>query len=236
MSGRRKRILVVDDDEDIRAVLRGVLQRADFDVITAATGTEALQAVFDHRPDAMVLDIGLPDLHGFEVVRRVRELTDLPLLLLTARTMEQDKVRGLGLGADDYVTKPFSNAELVARIHAMLRRAPSEVQTPQVMVDGPLQLDLRSRVATLDGRRLDLTPTDWSLLVTFLANRHIVLSSGQLLNLAWGDPAAIGPDRVKYAVLRLRRRLGWDDPASSPIEAVRGFGYRYNGLEASARS
>jgi DNA-binding response OmpR family regulator len=226
---------VVDDDEDIRTVLLGVLQRADFDVITASTGTAALQAVFDHRPDAMVLDIGLPDLHGFEVVRRVRELTNLPLLLLTARTMEQDKVRGLGLGADDYVTKPFSNAELVARIHALLRRAPSEAEAPQVMVDGPLQLDLRARVATLDGRPVELTPTDWSLLVTFLSNRHIVLSTGQLLNLAWGDPAAIGPDRVKYAVLRLRRRLGWDDPASSPIEAVRGFGYRYNGLDPAAQ-
>jgi DNA-binding response OmpR family regulator len=233
MSERRKRVLAVDDDEDIRAVLLGVLQRADFEVITASTGTAALQAVFDHRPDAMVLDIGLPDLHGFEVVRRVRELTDLPLLLLTARTMEQDKVRGLGLGADDYVTKPFSNAELVARLHALLRRAPAGPDAPQVMVDGPLQLDLRSRVATLAGSPVELTPTDWSLLVTFLSNRHIVLSTGQLLNLAWGDPAAIGPDRVKYAVLRLRRRLGWNDPASSPIEAVRGFGYRYNGLDAS---
>jgi DNA-binding response OmpR family regulator len=222
----------VDDDDDIRSVLSAVLQRADFDVVTAGTGASALQALFDQRPDAMVLDLGLPDLHGFEVVRRVRELTNLPMLLLTARSMEQDKVRGLGLGADDYVTKPFSNAELIARIHALLRRSPAQAEAAQVMVDGPLELDLRSRVATLDGKTVELTPTDWSLLVTFLSNRHMVLSTGQLLNLAWGDPAAIGPDRVKYAVLRLRRRLGWDDPASSPIEAVRGFGYRYNGLEA----
>ena len=129
--GRR---LVVDDDADIRTILEGVLGRAGMDVIAAADGRQALRLLlFDHRPDAVVLDLGLPDLDGFEVLRRVRDLTDAPVLVLTARGLEADKLEGFGLGADDYVTKPFSNAELVARLHAVLRRAGPDSGTSHLL-------------------------------------------------------------------------------------------------------
>ena len=230
------RVLVVDDDDDIRTILTAVLERAGLTVTTAASGREALRRAFEDHPDLVVLDLGLPDLDGIEVLRRLRDMSDLPVLLLTARAGEGDKVTGLGTGADDYVTKPFSNAELVARVEALLRRvAGARPATADRLVDGPLVVDLRARTAHLDGERIELTPIDWNLLVTFLRHPGQVLDADQLLELAWADPHGIGPERVKFAVLRLRKRLGWQDPATSPIEAVRGFGYRYRGLAALER-
>lgn len=227
----RALVLVVDDDDDIRAVLRALLERAGLDVAEAADGREALRRTFEDRPQLVLLDLGLPDLDGFEVLRRLRDLSDLPVLVLTARGLERDKVDGLGLGADDYVTKPFSNAELVARVEALLRRAGTSSVTER-LTDGPLVVDLQARTVHLAGERVELSPIDWNLLVTFLRHRGQVLDARQLLEQAWADPIGVGPDRVKFAVLRLRKRLGWQDPATSPIEAVRGFGYRYRGTAA----
>jgi len=221
------RVLLVDDDDDIRTILTEVLHRADLDVVTAATGREALRRVFEDRPDLVVLDLGLPDLDGFEVLRRLRDMTELPVLVLTARGLERDKVEGLVLGADDYVTKPFSNAELVARVHALLRRAGTNADVADRLVDGDLVVDVRTKTVLLRDEPVALSPIDWNLLVTFLRHQGQVLSAEQLLEHAWADPIGVGPDRVKFAVLRLRRRLGWQDPDTSPIEAVRGFGYRY---------
>lgn len=229
----RRRVLVVDDDEDIRVILEAVLQRAGLDVVTAATGREALRRAFEDHPDLVVLDLGLPDLDGIEVLARLRDMSDLPVLVLTARDTEHDKVEGLVRGADDYVTKPFSNAELVARVEALLRRLTGvEQQVADRFVDGDLVVDLRARTAHLGGERVELSPTDWNLLVSFVRHPGQVLDAAQLLDLAWADPYGIGPERVKFAVLRLRKRLGWQDPATSPIEAVRGFGYRYRGMTA----
>lgn len=229
----RRRVLVVDDDEDIRVILEAVLQRAGLDVITAATGREALRRTFEDHPDLVILDLGLPDLDGLEVLARLRDMSDLPVLVLTARGLEQEKVEGFGRGADDYVTKPFSNAELIARVEALLRRlAGAEQDVAERFVDGDLVVDLRARTAHVGGERIELSPTDWNLLVSFVRHPGQVLDPAQLLDLAWADPYGIGPERVKFAVLRLRKRLGWQDPATSPIEAVRGFGYRYRGMQA----
>jgi DNA-binding response OmpR family regulator len=223
----RRTVLVVDDDADLRFVLGGVYERAGFVVHTAPDGRSALRTLFDHPCDLVVLDLGLPELDGLEVLGRIRELSDVPVLLLTARTREDDKVRGLMAGADDYLTKPFGNRELVARSVALLRRAgkPSSVTT--VLDDGQVVVDFATRTVVQDGREVRLTPTEWNLLVAFIQHPNIVLSATQLLELAWHDPFGIGPERVKFAVMRLRRRLGWSDPFTSPIEAVRGFGYRY---------
>ncbi len=224
------RVLVVDDDQDIRTLLADVLARADLEVSTAASGREALRQTFAHRPDLVVLDLGLPDIDGLEVLQRLRDMTDLPVVVLTARGLERDKVEGLGLGADDYVTKPFSNAELVARVQALLRRVGSNrADLVEVLTDGDLVVDPRGRTVHLGGEPVRLSPIEWNLLVTLLRHAGQVLSPDQLLEHAWADPTGIGSERVKFAVLRLRRRLGWQDPATSPIEAVRGFGYRYRG-------
>jgi DNA-binding response OmpR family regulator len=228
----RRRVLVTDDDPDIRILLTDMLARADLDVTTAATGAEALRQTFAHRPDLVVLDLGLPDIDGLEVIRRLRELTDVPILVLTARGLEHDKVQGLVRGADDYVTKPFSNAELVARVQALLRRTRADDEPMETLGDGGLVVDLRQHTVHSDGASVSLSPIEWNLLVTFLRHPGQLLSPDQLLEHAWADPTGVGPERVKFAVLRLRRRLGWQDPATSPIEAVRGFGYRYRGTES----
>jgi DNA-binding response OmpR family regulator len=223
---------VVDDDRDIRTLLADVLAEAGLQVSTAGSGRDALQQTFARRPDLVVLDLGLPDIDGMEVLRRLRDMTDLPILVLTARGMERDKVEGLVLGADDYVTKPFSNAELVARVQALLRRAAtSRDDLVEVLGDGDLVVDLQRLTAHLGGELVRLSPIEWNLLVCFLRHRGQTLSPDQLLRQAWADPIGVGPERVKFAVLRLRRRLGWQDPATSPIEAVRGFGYRYRGRD-----
>jgi DNA-binding response OmpR family regulator len=220
-------VLIVDDDEDLRTVLRGVYERAGFEVRAAGDGRTALRTLFDHRCDLVVLDLGLPELDGLDVLARIRELSDVPVLLLTARAREDDKVRGLMSGADDYLTKPFGNRELLARSLALLRRSGGAADVATVLDDGRLVVDFATRTIRQDGQELSLTRTEWNLLVAFVQHPNVVLSAGQLLELAWNDPFGIGPERVKFAVLRLRRRLGWDDPTTSPIEAVRGFGYRY---------
>jgi DNA-binding response OmpR family regulator len=228
-------VLVVDDDPDIRTVVGGVLQRAGFEVGTASDGRTALRLLFDQRFDLVILDLGLGEMDGMEVLGRIREMSDLPVLVLTARGLEHDKVTALHQGADDYLTKPFSNNELVARSLALLRRAGHPAEPADFLDDGTVRLDLARREAWVDGRHVELTRTDWNLLVAFVRRPDFVLSAEQLLELAWGDPFGVGPDRVKFAVLRLRRRVGWDDAAASPLKSVRGFGYRYRPRSSSTR-
>ena len=221
------RILVVEDEGHLRKLVRMVLERAGYSVIDAANGKTGLRLFHEQRPDLVVLDVGLPDLDGWQVLERLRELSDVPVLILTARTLEAEKVRGLHSGADDYVTKPFGREELAARVHALLRRAQTERPgLTEHYVDDRLQVDFAAREVQVDGVEVSLTPTEYRLLVALVQHAGQVLGPEQLLELAWGDPTAIGVDRVKYAVMRLRRKVGMEG-ADSPIEAVRGFGYRY---------
>jgi DNA-binding response OmpR family regulator len=165
---------------------------------------------------------------GWQVLERLRDVSDVPVLLLTAHGQESDKVRGLRGGADDYLTKPFTNAELVARVEALLRRSAGATSwADEVYDDGVLRIDPASRRTYVDGAEVRLTPTEFRLLNVLVRHVGAVLSPNQLLAQAWDDPTGIGPERVKFAVLRLRRKLGWTDPDASPIESVRGFGYRY---------
>jgi DNA-binding response OmpR family regulator len=227
MTGSRKRVLVVEDEADVRRMLDRVLTLAGFQVLLAADGRSGLRAVHTEKPDALVLDIGLPGLDGWQVLDRVRDLSDLPVLLLTAHGAEAEKVRGLRAGADDYLTKPYGNAELVARVHALLRRGAASAPPPEVYDDGVMRLDPNARTVLVDGTDVRLSPTEFRLLAVLARNSGQVLTPAQLLDRVWGDPTGIGPERVKFAVLRLRRRLGWADPTSSPIQSVRGIGYRY---------
>ncbi len=221
-------LLVVEDDVDIATTLRVLLARGGHRVTHVGDGRAGLRAAYQLRPELVILDVGLPGFDGWQVLERLRDLSDVPVLLLTAHDREEDKVRGLRTGADDYLTKPFGVAELLARVDALLRRAGGRADwSPPGDEDGVVHLDPVGGRVTVDGRPVDLTPTEFRLLGVFVRNAGQVLSPRRLLAEAWDDPAGIGPDRVKFAVLRLRRKLGWADPDASPLESVRGFGYRY---------
>jgi DNA-binding response OmpR family regulator len=224
----KARVLLIEDDQDISLGIRTVLTRNGFDVASSADGKQGLRAFHAARPDLVVLDIGLPTLDGWAVLERIRDLSDVPVLILTAHGHESDKVRGLHSGADDYLTKPFGNNELAARVEALLRRPRADQPQAETYDDGRLLVNLGSREVSAGGAPVALTPTEFRLLAALIRHPGQTLSPDQLLELAWNDPLGVGPERVKFAIMRLRRKLGQgpEEPGSF-IEAVRGFGYRY---------
>ncbi|HLG68535.1 MAG TPA: response regulator transcription factor [Acidimicrobiales bacterium] len=223
-------VLAIEDDADIRQLLRALLGREGYSVTEAANGRDGLRAFHQSRPDLVILDLGLPDLDGWQVLERIRDMSDAPVLVLTARSAERDKVRGLNAGADDYLTKPFSRVELLARLQAIRRRQAVTASPQPAFDDGRVRVDFVHQEVVVEGEAVLLTPTEYRLLAALVRHVGQVLSADQLIELAWDDPAGLAPARVKYAVLRLRRKLGWDDPDESPLETVRGFGYRYRQL------
>jgi DNA-binding response OmpR family regulator len=220
-------VLVVDDEEDIRGLIRILLERSGLEVTEAANGREALRQLHSVRPDVVVLDVTMPDLDGWETLERIRDVSEVPVLMLTARAAELDKVRGLKAGADDYVTKPFGRQELLARVEALLRRSGAEPDLNEAYGDGVLSIDFVSREVKSDGHDVTLTPLEFRLLATFVRHPNQVLSREQLLELVWGDSDTVAADQVKLYVGYLRRKLGWEDEETPPIETVRGFGYRF---------
>jgi DNA-binding response OmpR family regulator len=221
------RILVVDDEGDIRELLRELLGRAGHEVVEASNGSEALKLFYSEQPDFVTLDVQMPILDGWETLARIREVSDVPVMMLTARAEELDKVRGLRAGADDYLTKPFGRQELLARVSANLRRAGSRKRAPETYADGFVTIDFAQRAVRAGGEEVALTPLEFRLLAAFVQNPNHVLSHEQLLQLVWGDERAAERDQVKLYVGYLRRKLGTTDAEDSPIETVRGFGYRY---------
>jgi DNA-binding response OmpR family regulator len=221
-----RRILVVDDDPDIRGLLRELLDRRGFAVTEARDGQEALRAFYAERPDLVVLDVAMPVLDGWKTLERIRELSDVPVVMLTAKADELEKTRGLRAGADDYVTKPFGRQELVARVEGLLRRAGGRTPEQETYSDVFLAIDFAQRTVTAGGEPVELTPLEFRLLTTFVRHPNQVLTHEQLLELVWGDAHA-AKDQVKLYVGYLRRKLRPDDPDSAPIETRRGFGYAY---------
>jgi DNA-binding response OmpR family regulator len=222
------RVLVIEDDPDIALGIKTVLGRSGFEVASSSDGRDGLRAFHAARPDLVILDIGLPEMDGWTVLERIRDLSSVPVLILTAHSMEAEKVRGLRGGADDYLTKPFGNAEFVARVQALLRRQTAAEPEAEVYDDGSVQVNFGTHEVAVGGVPVELTATEYRLLAALIRHRGQVLSPVKLLNLAWSDPFGVGPDRVKYSVMRLRRKLGVSaDEAGPSIEAVRGFGYRY---------
>ncbi|WP_372407659.1 response regulator transcription factor [Streptomyces luteireticuli] len=222
------RILVVEDDTDLALALRTLLTRAGYEVVHAEDGREALRLLFAERPALLILDIGLPELDGWAVLERTRDLSDLPVLLLTARGAETDRVRGLRSGADDYLPKPFGNDELLARVEALLRRSAPARWAGDSFDDG-LRLVPERRSAVWQGQEARLSDIEYRLLQLLVRNRGRVITTDQLLDRVWDDRDGTGRERVKFAVLRLRRKLrqAAGDAAADPLEAVRGLGYRY---------
>ena len=227
MSTPRARILVVDDDEDIRLLVRELLERAGYEVVEAADGREALKLMYTTPPALVLLDITMPDLDGYQTLERIRDLSDVPVAMLTARSQELEKVRGLSAGADDYIAKPFGRQELLARVQALLRRSGGKAEVLDAYSDGVIDIDYAQRRVMVDGRAVQLTPLEFKLLAAFVQNSDQVLTREQLLDMVWGDPYGVSGDQVKLYVGYLRKKLMPDSPDSAPIETVRGFGYRY---------
>ena len=191
-------VLVVEDEDDVRRLVRVLLERAGHTVAEASNGVEALRRVQAVQPDLVVLDVTMPELDGWQTLERIRDLSDVPVLMLTARAGELDKVRGLKAGADDYVTKPFGRQELLARVEALLRRTSGPHEVRPAYEDRAVRIDFMSRDVTAGEREVQLTPLEFKLLSAFVRHPNETLSRARLLELVWGDP-----------------------------ETVRGFGYRY---------
>jgi DNA-binding response OmpR family regulator len=221
------RILIVDDDAVTREVLRGVLERAGHDVREAVDGRAGLRELYGTPPNLVILDVEMPELDGWATLERIRDLSDVPVLMLTARETELERVRGLKGGADDYVVKPFGHQEIVARVQALLRRAGARKPDEQTYADALVRIDFTQMAVRYGERVVALTPLEFKLLSSFVRHPNQVLSRDQLLELVWGDPFGVSPDQVKLYVGYLRRKLDPQAPDSTPIETVRGFGYRY---------
>lgn len=221
------KILVVDDELTLLNTVRAYLEQEGYDIQTAADGRSALLIFREFQPDLVVLDIMLPELDGLEVLRHIRQTSDAYVIMLTARADETDKVIGLGLGADDYVTKPFSPRELVARIKAALRRLGGDSSSKRELVSAHLRLDEEARLAWKNGRPLDLTPIEFDLLQTLMRHHGRALSREQLIEQVWGYDY-YGDDRVvDVHIGRLRKKVE-DDPAEPTlITTVWGAGYRF---------
>ena len=224
---KRASVLVIDDDSDIRGLLRELLGRAGYAVVDSSNGREGLRALYASTPDLVLLDVSMPEMDGWQTLERIRDVSEVPVIMLTARTAELEKVRGLKAGADDYVTKPFGRQELLARVEAHLRRSGERVEQPGTYADGLVTIDFAQREVTVAGQGVALTPLEFKLLATFVRHPNQVLSHDQLLELVWGDSLTGSRARTKLYVGYLRQKLAVADSGESPIETVRGFGYRY---------
>jgi DNA-binding response OmpR family regulator len=219
-------VLVVDDDADVRALVCELLTRAGYSVSEAPDGREALRLLYDERPDLILLDVSMPLLDGWATLERIRELSTVPVVMLSALGAELEKVRALRSGADDYVTKPFGRQELLARVESVLRRSPAR-EVRQTYADELLEVDFAERRVRANGVDVELTPLEFRLLSAFVDHPGQLLQHDQLLQLAWGGERGSSRDQVKLYVGYLRRKLGSAGVSPDVIESVRGYGYRY---------
>ncbi|HEV3070670.1 MAG TPA: response regulator transcription factor [Solirubrobacteraceae bacterium] len=223
----RSHVLVVDDDKVARVLLRGVLERAGHEVSEARDGRAGLRELYAKPTDLVILDVSMPELDGWATLERIRDLSDVPVLMLTARDSELECVRGLKGGADDYVIKPCGTQELAARVQALLRRAGPREEEQQTYADSLVTINFAQRAVTYGGHDVRLTPQEFKLLAAFVRHPNQVLSREQLLELVWGDPYGVAPEQVKLYVGYLRHKLDPQAAEDTPIKTVRGFGYRY---------
>jgi len=233
MSEPSVRILVVDDERSIRRFLRASLG-SQFAIFEAANGEEALAAVVTDRPDVIILDLGLPDIDGVEVTRRLREWTQIPIIVISVREQEKDKIAALDAGADDYLTKPFGVGELMARLRAALRRS-AQGEVEPVFTSGDLEVDLSQREVRAGGQPIALTPTEYDLLRTLVRHAGKVLTHDQLLRAVWGTAYENETHMLQVNISNLRRKIEPDPVRPIYIITEPGVGYRLKVLETSAR-
>ena len=229
-------ILVVDDEPQILRALRINLKTRGYEVDTVSTGVDALTSVARRMPDAMLLDLGLPDMDGIEVVQGLRGWTEVPIVVVSGRGSQDGKVEVLDAGADDFVTKPFSMEELLARVRAVLRRRQSAMttvdsvaQSPDVQQHdiGPSTVDLATRVVTRDGANVRLTPTEWGILELLLRHPNRLMTTTRLLLQVWGEDSAVDSGHLRFHIARLRRKLEADPQHPAHIITEYGTGYRF---------
>ena len=225
------RILVVDDEPDVVESVRlgFTLQWREVEVLGAGTGEAALDIVERQSPDIVLLDVGLPDKDGFAILRELRAFSDVPVVMLTARDDAMDKVKGLELGADDYVTKPFNHLELMARVKAVLRRLdmPAPASRAPSFRSGDLEMDFAKQEVRLRGQRVELTPTEYKVLYHLVRNAGHVLQHGTLLAKVWGREYVDEVDYIRVYIRRLREKLGDDPEHPRYIQTERRLGYRF---------
>ena len=228
---RHPRILIVDDDLPIIKLLSANLKAEDYEVLTAMDGAAALETVERELPDLVILDIMMPKLDGVEVCRRLREWSHIPIIMLSARGDEGDKVKCLDLGSDDYITKPFGASELIARVRAVLRRteAAGTIPTQTSFTSGDLQINFAQRRVTIADKEVKLTPTEYSLLQEFVLNTGNVLAHTYLLNKVWGLEYREEREYLHVFVRRLRAKLESDPTNPRYILTVPGVGYQFKG-------
>jgi two-component system KDP operon response regulator KdpE len=219
------RVLIVDDERAIRRFLQVSLAAHGHTIFEASTGQEALSAVVTHRPDVIILDLGLPDLDGIEVTRRLREWTQTPIIILSVREHESDKIAALDAGADDYLTKPFSVGELMARLRVALRHAAQPNDTP-IFRAGTLLVDLARRVVSVDQREVQLTPTEYDLLKLLVTHAGKVLTHHQILRQVWGLGYEDETHLLRVNISNLRRKIEADPTRPAYILTEPGVGYR----------
>jgi two-component system KDP operon response regulator KdpE len=234
VSPDEKLVLVVDDEPRMVRFVRMNLELEGYRVIQAGTGMEALEKVRDDLPDLVVLDIMMPEMDGFETLARLREISTVPVIMLTVKGDEEDRIRGLELGADDYVTKPFSPRELASRIRAVLRRAemPSPVAKTIVEIDDHLQIDFRQREVIVDGERIGLRPTEYRLLYHLVNNAGWVMTHEMLLSKVWGYEYRDESGLLRLYITYLRQKIEPDPSHPRYIFTERGVGYRFVDLKA----
>ena len=219
-------VLVVDDAPEIVRLTRDYLEHAGFAVLTASDGRAAIQLARTRNPDAIVLDLGLPGLDGLDVTRSLRRDSNVPIIMLTARVDESDKIVGLELGADDYLTKPFSPKELVARVRAVLRRAQQQTTPTDLLTVGDLELDRLRREVRVRGSRIDLTATEFELLATLAAQPGRVFTRAQLLDAIHGEAFEAYERAIDAHVKNIRRKIEPDPARPRYVETVFGVGYK----------
>lgn len=223
-------ILVVDDEQDILELISMRLGMAGYRTVLAASGEEALRSFFIERPDLAIVDINLPEMDGIELCSRMREMSDIPVIFLSAMGSELDRVKGLQAGADDYIVKPFAREELVARVEAVMRRAtmPAVRGGEDSYIDAQLTIDHRAHVVAVRGREVALSPLEYRLLTSLVRHSGQVLNHHQLLDMAWGPNATeTSPDSVRLYISYLRAKIEEHPKRPMLIETVREFGYRY---------
>ena len=229
MMKRRARIMVVDDEIEIVRALQRSLAGHGYEVQVAGTGEESLTAIGKRSPDLLLLDLALPGMTGLEVCRRVREQSDLPIIVISAKDKERDKVLALDLGADDYVSKPFGINEVLARIRVALRH--SERMVPRVeptMKVGALEIDFAQQLVTIDGKEIKLTPTEYDLLRVFILNRGKIMTQHMLLNQVWGTDRDTKSHYLHVYIGHLRRKIEPDPAHPRFLVTISGVGYRFN--------
>jgi len=222
---KSQRVLVVDDETSIRRYLRAALSAQGFTIYEATNGQEAIDAVIANRPDIIILDLGLPDFDGIEVTRRLREWSQTPIIILSVRESESDKIAALDAGADDYLTKPFSSGELMARMRVAMRRLASKSDEPILQVDN-LKIDLSRRLVTVNDKEISLTPTEYDILRLLLQNAGKVLTHRQLLRQVWGTAYESEMHLLRVNISNLRGKIESDPGRPKYIVTEPGVGYR----------